>query len=70
MMRAAAVIGVSFNLVRDVSNGIASIVTPMLALGKGDLSAEVPHQGEKTEIGAMRSSESTRPAIPVRRHRP
>jgi methyl-accepting chemotaxis protein len=46
-------IGVSFYLVRDVSNGIASIVTPMQALGKGDLGAEVPHQGEKTEIGAM-----------------
>ena len=46
-------IGVSFYLVRDVSSGIASIVTPMQALGKGDLSAEVPHQGEKTEIGAM-----------------
>jgi methyl-accepting chemotaxis protein len=46
-------IGVSFYLVRDVSSGIASIVTPMQALGKGDFSAEVPHQGEKTEIGAM-----------------
>jgi methyl-accepting chemotaxis protein len=46
-------IGVSFYLVRDVSTGIASIVTPMQALGKGELSAEVPHQGEKTEIGAM-----------------
>ena len=46
-------IGVSFYLVRDVSTGIASIVEPMQALGKGDLSAEVPHQGEKTEIGAM-----------------
>jgi methyl-accepting chemotaxis protein len=46
-------IGVSFYLVRDVSSGIASIVTPMQALGKGELSAEVPHQGEKTEIGAM-----------------
>jgi methyl-accepting chemotaxis protein len=46
-------IGVSFYLVRDVSTGIASIVTPMQALGKGDLAAEVPHQGEKTEIGAM-----------------
>ncbi len=44
---------VSYYLVRDVSDGIASIVTPMQALGKGDLSAEVPHQGEKTEIGAM-----------------
>jgi methyl-accepting chemotaxis protein len=46
-------IGVSFYLVRDVSNGIASIVKPMQALGQGDLAAQVPHQGEKTEIGAM-----------------
>jgi methyl-accepting chemotaxis protein len=46
-------IGVSYYLVRDVSSGIASIVIPMQALGKGDLSAEVPHQGETTEIGAM-----------------
>jgi methyl-accepting chemotaxis protein len=46
-------IGVSFVLVRDVSNGIASIVKPMQALGQGDLTAQVPHQGEKTEIGAM-----------------
>jgi methyl-accepting chemotaxis protein len=46
-------IGVSCYLVRDVSNGIASIVKPMQALGQGDLAAQVPHQGEKTEIGAM-----------------
>ena len=46
-------IGISIYLVRDVSGGIASIVKPMQALGRGDLSAEVPHQGEKTEIGAM-----------------
>ncbi|WP_461354873.1 methyl-accepting chemotaxis protein [Bradyrhizobium sp. USDA 4454] len=46
-------IGVSFYLVRDVSAGIASIITPMQALGRGDLTADVPHQGEKTEIGAM-----------------
>jgi methyl-accepting chemotaxis protein len=43
----------SFYLIRDVSNGIASIVKPMQALGEGDLSAEVPHRGEKTEMGAM-----------------
>jgi methyl-accepting chemotaxis protein len=46
-------IAIGFYLVRDVSAGIASIVTPMQALGRGDLSAEVPHQGEKTEIGVM-----------------
>ena len=46
-------VGVSAYLVRDVSSGIASIVAPMQALGKGDLNADVPHQGEATEIGAM-----------------
>jgi methyl-accepting chemotaxis protein len=46
-------VAISFYLVRDISAGIASIVTPMQALGKGDLSAKVPHQDEKTEIGAM-----------------
>ena len=46
-------IGVGFYLIRDVSSGIASIVQPMQALGNGDLTAQVPHQGETTEIGAM-----------------
>jgi methyl-accepting chemotaxis protein len=49
-------IGVGFYLVRDVSRGIASIVTPMQALGGGDLTAQVPHQGEATEIGSMADS--------------
>jgi methyl-accepting chemotaxis protein len=43
-------------LIRDVSRAIASIVTPMQALGNGDLTAQVPHQGEKTEIGSMADS--------------
>jgi len=46
-------IAVGIYLVRDVSTGIASIVKPMQALGHGDLTAQVPHQGEKTEIGSM-----------------
>ncbi len=46
-------IGVGVFLVRDVSKGIDSIVAPMQALGKGDLSAEVPSQGSRTEIGKM-----------------
>jgi methyl-accepting chemotaxis protein len=46
-------VGVSFYLIRDVSNGISSIVKPMQALGEGDLSVEIPHRGEKTEMGAM-----------------
>jgi methyl-accepting chemotaxis protein len=55
ILGAAVIIGIAVGLylVRDVSRGIASIVTPMQALGAGDLSAVVPHQGEKTEIGAM-----------------
>ncbi|HAO43199.1 MULTISPECIES: methyl-accepting chemotaxis protein [unclassified Afipia] len=55
MLGAAVLIGcvVGFYLVRDVSRGITSIVTPMKALGEGDLTAVVPHQGEKTEIGTM-----------------
>lgn len=46
-------IGIGIYLVKDVSNGIASIVKPMQALGAGDLTAVVPHQGMKTEIGTM-----------------
>jgi methyl-accepting chemotaxis protein len=46
-------IGAAGFLVRGVSAGIKSIVVPMQALGDGDLTAQVPHQGEETEIGAM-----------------
>src|ERR1700687_5242368 len=58
ILGAAIVLGaaVGIYLVRDVSRGIASIVKPMQALGSGDLTAQVPHQGEKTEIGAMADS--------------
>jgi methyl-accepting chemotaxis protein len=49
-------IGIGVYLVKDVSAGIASIVKPMQALGQGDLAANVPHQGEKTEIGTMADS--------------
>ncbi len=54
----ALVVGIAVGIytVRDVSRGIASIVAPMQALGKGDLAAQVPHQGEKTEIGSMADS--------------
>jgi methyl-accepting chemotaxis protein len=45
--------GAAVYMIRDVSRGIGSIITPMRALGAGDLTAEVPHQGESTEIGAM-----------------
>ncbi|CCD88449.1 putative sensory transducer protein; signal peptide [Bradyrhizobium sp. ORS 285] len=44
---------VSFLMVRSISAGIASIVKPMQALGEGDLSANIPHRGAKTEMGVM-----------------
>jgi methyl-accepting chemotaxis protein len=55
ILGAAVVAGaaISFYVVRDISRGIDSIVQPMQALGRGDLSPQVPHQGEKTEIGTM-----------------
>lgn len=40
-------------LTRDVSRGIASVVKPMRALSDGDLAAQIPHQGEGTEIGTI-----------------
>jgi methyl-accepting chemotaxis protein len=46
-------LGVGLYIVRDVANGIASIVEPMQAIGQGDLSAPIPHCGERTEIGLM-----------------
>ncbi|MEH2482320.1 methyl-accepting chemotaxis protein [Nitrobacteraceae bacterium AZCC 2146] len=46
-------VGAGLYLVRDIVRGIGSIITPMRALGEGDLTAIVPHQGEKTEIGQM-----------------
>jgi methyl-accepting chemotaxis protein len=51
----AVVIGAGAGVltIRDVSHGIASIVKPMQDFGRGDLNAEVPYRGAKTEIGSM-----------------
>ncbi len=46
-------VAAAYLLTQDVSRGIASIISPMQALGQGELSAEVPHRGERTEIGSM-----------------
>ena len=40
-------------IVRDVARGIGSVLTPVRALATGDLTTEVPHQGESTEIGQI-----------------
>ncbi len=55
IMCGAVVIGIAVGVyvIRDITSGIASIVKPMQALGEGDLTVEIPHRGEKTEIGLM-----------------
>lgn len=40
-------------MMRDISQGIASVITPMQALGEGNLSVEIRHGRETTEIGQM-----------------
>ena len=40
-------------MMRDISQGIRSVVEPMQALGEGNLSAEIRHADEATEIGQM-----------------
>ena len=43
----------AFTLTRDVSRGIASVIAPMRALSGGDFLVQIPHQGERTEIGTI-----------------
>jgi methyl-accepting chemotaxis protein len=58
ILAVCAVLGIAVGvyLIRDVSRGIASVILPMRALGEGNLAVEIPHQGEKTEIGTMASA--------------
>ncbi|MFC7051764.1 methyl-accepting chemotaxis protein [Hansschlegelia quercus] len=46
-------IAIAVLIIRGVNKDIASIVDPMRRLASGDLSAEVPHQGARTEIGLI-----------------
>ncbi|UYO46900.1 MCP four helix bundle domain-containing protein [Rhodopseudomonas palustris] len=46
-------VGASVLVIRDTVQSIASIISPMQDLGKGNLAADVPHRGEPTEIGRM-----------------
>jgi len=55
-MGAAAVVLaalLAFLIVRSISAGIRSVVTPMGQLADGDLSVTIPHQGQRTEIGTI-----------------
>ena len=40
-------------IIRGISGGIASVVSPMQALARGELNVQVPHRGEKTELGTI-----------------
>ena len=40
-------------IVRSITASIGSVVKPMGRLAKGDLAIEIPHQGARTEIGAI-----------------
>jgi methyl-accepting chemotaxis protein len=46
-------LGAAIYVVRDIRRGIGSILEPMGKLTDGELSAEIPHQGESTEIGRI-----------------
>ncbi len=46
----------SVMIVRDIAQGIASVVTPMRTLAGGDMSATVPVLSESTEIGRIAST--------------
>jgi methyl-accepting chemotaxis protein len=49
-------LGAAIYVVRDIRRGIASILKPMGQLTDGELSAEIPHRGENTEIGRIASA--------------
>jgi methyl-accepting chemotaxis protein len=44
-------LGAAIYMVRDIRRGIGSILKPMGQLTDGELSVEIPHRGENTEIG-------------------
>jgi methyl-accepting chemotaxis protein len=46
-------LGAAIYMVRDIRRGIGSILKPMGQLTDGELSAEIPHRGENTEIGRI-----------------
>jgi len=49
-------LGAAIYMVRDIRRGIGSILKPMGQLTDGELSVEIPHQGETTEIGRIASA--------------
>jgi methyl-accepting chemotaxis protein len=46
-------LGAAIYMVRDIRRGIGSILKPLGQLTDGELSVEIPHRGENTEIGRI-----------------
>jgi methyl-accepting chemotaxis protein len=40
-------------ITRSIAKGLASVMKPMRALAAGDLAVDIPHRGERTEIGMI-----------------
>jgi methyl-accepting chemotaxis protein len=49
-------LGAAIYVASDIRRGIGSILKPMGQLTDGELSADIPHQGEATEIGRIASA--------------
>jgi methyl-accepting chemotaxis protein len=49
-------LGAAIYMARDIRRGISSILKPMGQLTDGELSVEIPHRGEATEIGRIASA--------------
>ncbi len=43
----------AFLIIRTIASGIASVTQPMRRLAQGDLAAQVPFRGHRTELGAI-----------------
>lgn len=58
LLGAAMLLGLAsaMYLVRDIAHGIGSILRPMGLLADGELSVDIPHKGEATEIGRIASA--------------
>jgi methyl-accepting chemotaxis protein len=52
-------LGAAIYVTRDIRRGIDSILKPMGQLTDGELSVEIPHQGEITEIGRIATALQT-----------
>ncbi|KLK93108.1 hypothetical protein AA309_11160 [Microvirga vignae] len=55
VLAAGAILAVAlaFSIIRSISSGIASVTRPMDLLARGDLGAQIPFRGQKTELGTI-----------------